>query len=127
MRVSKTVKSYIEKEVEKRFPITERELQHEQNKDMVSKANQEIKNRVAIALTTIMADVAKEYGITDRIAVRRYDRDYFDVWDCASQKNAIADRRAREAQINKTIENIIVTLELGGTKADLEKMLAEIK
>lgn len=127
MRVSKVVKNYIENEVAKRFPKTERELQHEQNKDMVSKANQEIQERVAIALTTIMTDVAKEYGITDEIAVRRYDRNYFDTWDCASQKNATTDRRAREEQINKTIENIIVTLELGGTKDDLEKMLAEIK
>ena len=127
MRVSKAVRNYIEKEVEKRFPRTERELQHEQNKDMVSQANQEIKDRVATALTMIMADVAKKYNITTEIAVRRYDRDYFDVWECASQKNAIADRRVREEQINKTIEDIVVTLELGGTKADLEKMLAEIK
>ena len=127
MRVSKAVKNYIENEVAKRFPKTERELQHEQNKDIVSKANQEIEKRVAIALTSIMADVAKEYGITDEIAIRRYERNYFDTWDCVSHKNANTDRRAREEQINKTIENIIVTLELGGTKADLEKMLAEIK
>lgn len=127
MRVSKAVRNYIENEVAKRFPKTERELQHEQNKDIVSKANQEIEKRVAIALTSIMADVAKEYGITDEIAIRRYERNYFDTWDCVSHKNANTDRRAREEQINKTIENIIVTLELGGTKADLEKMLAEIK
>ena len=127
MRVSKAVRNYIEKEVEKRFPKTERELQHEQNKDIVSQANQEIKDRMATALTMIMDDIAKKYNITNEIAVRRYDRDYFDVWDCASQNNAIKDRRAREEQINKTIEDIIVTLELGGTKADLEKMLAEIK
>ena len=127
MRVSKAVRSYIEKEVEKRFPKTERELQHEQNKEMISQANQEIKDRVVIALTTIMADVAEKYNITNEIAVRRYDRDYFDTWDCVSHNNANKDRRAREEQINKTIEDIIVTLELGGTKADLEKMLAEIK
>lgn len=127
MRVSKAVKNYIENEVAKRFPKTERELQHEQNKDIVSKANQEIEKRVAIALTSIMVDVAKEYGITDEIAIRRYERNYFDTWDCVSHKNANTDRRAREEQINKTIEDIIVTLELGGTKDDLEKMLAEIK
>ena len=127
MRVSKAVRNYIEKEVAKRFPKTERELQHEQNKDKINQANQEIKEKMAISLTTIMVEVAKKYNITDEIAIRRYDRDYFDTWDCVSHKNANTDRRAREEQINKTIENIIVTLELGGTKADLEKMLAEIK
>lgn len=127
MRVSKAVRNYIEKEVAKRFPKTERELQYEQNKDKINQANQEIKEKMAISLTTIMVEVAKKYNITDEIAVRRYDREYFDTWGCVSQKNAVEDSRAREEQIHKTIEDIIVTLELGGTKADLEKMLAEIK
>ena len=42
-------------------------------------------------------------------------------------KNAKRAKEAREKKINEAIENIILTLELGGNKADLDRMLNELK
>ena len=42
-------------------------------------------------------------------------------------KTARRAKEAREKKINEAIENIILTLELGGNKADLDRMLNELK
>lgn len=42
-------------------------------------------------------------------------------------KTAKKAKEAREKKINEAIENIILTLELGGNKADLDRMLNELK
>ena len=55
----------------------------------------------------------------------------YDSYDLESNteigQKALEARRARRIKINEAIENIILTLELGGNKADLDRMLNELK
>lgn len=128
MRVSKTVREYIEKQVALRFPKTESELQYEQNVNLVNAVNQEYEERVKKAKEQIVQDLIKEKGITEDIA-KVNDLRYgtiFTTWGTKVKEQADFDYNERKNAEREKVEEIVITLELGGTKADLEKMLAEI-
>ncbi len=129
MRVSKTVKEYIEKQVCARYPKSENELKAEQVKDLVNKANQEMTELMDKAKKEISNQVIAKYGLTKEMGEQSQSsyQDYkFNSWNSPIETKAETDKQNRRQAINQKIEDIIVTLELGGTKADLEKMLAEI-
>ena len=128
MRVSTKVKEYIEKQVRAKFPKTENELQLEQNEQLVNATNNEYYARLEQAKTQIINELIAEKGITQDIAKiqdLRYNHP-FSTHGTATRNASDLDRQARQKAINEKIDDIIVSLELGGTKADLEKMLAEI-
>lgn len=130
MRVTKTVREYIEKQIKAKFPKTEEELQYEQNREIVHRANEEIQRRIAQMSKEIVFAVGLEYGITEEMAHNRSNDSYarydFDTYCTKAREQSSKAEKERNTAIQEKIDDIIVTLELGGTKADLEKMLAEI-
>ena len=129
MRVSKAVKEYIEKQVCAKYPKSENELKAEQVKDLVNKANQEMVELMDKAKKEISNQIIEKYGLTEEMGRQEQNsyQDYkFNSWNSPIEMKANTDRQNRKKAINEKIEDIIVTLELGGTKADLEKMLNEI-
>lgn len=127
MRVSKTVREYIEKQVANKFPKTEIELYQEQQEQIASKMNQEYYDRVEKAKADIIASIAKEYEINEGdITIRNNYGNVFSTFNTPTAMLANTAKSERQKEIRSKIDDIIVTLELGGTKADLEKMLAEI-
>ena len=127
MRVSKAVRDYIEKQVASKFPKTEIELYQEQQEQVASRMNQEYQDRVEKAKAEIVASIAKEYEINENdIAIRHNYGNVFSTFNTPTAMKANTAKSERQTAIRSKIEDIIVTLELGGTKADLEKMLAEI-
>ena len=127
MRVSKAVREYIEKQVASKFPKTEIELYQEQQEQVASRMNQEYQDRVEKAKAEIVASIAKEYEINESdIAIRHNYGNVFSTFNTPTAIKANTAKSERQTAIRSKIEDIIVTLELGGTKADLEKMLAEI-
>lgn len=127
MRVSKTVREYIEKQVASKFPKTEIELYQEQQEQIASRMNQEYYDRVEKAKAEIIASIAKEYEIQEGdIAIRNNYGNVFSTFNTPTAMLANTAKSERQKAVNAKITDIIVALELGGTKADLEKMLAEI-
>ena len=128
MRVSKAVKDYIEKQVWAKYPKTERELYAEEISSLVNKANKEHKELLAKAKKEIADQIVAKYGLTEQMGTQsnEYHEFIFSTWNSPIEIQANTDRENRRKAVNQKIEDIIVTLELGGTKADLEKMLAEI-
>ena len=127
MRVSKTVREYIEKQVASKFPKTEIELYQEQQEQLASKMNQEYHNRVEKAKADIIAKLAQEYEIhEEEIDIRPNYGNVFSTFNTPTAMKANPAKMERQKAINEKINDIVITLELGGTKADLEKMLAEI-
>ena len=127
MRVTKTVKEYIAKQVASKFPKTEIELYQEQQEQIASKMNQEYYDRVEKAKADIIASIAKEYEINEGdIAIRHNYGNVFSTFNTPTAIKANTAKSERQKTINEKIDDIIVTLELGGTKADLERLLAEI-
>ena len=127
MRVTKTVKEYIAKQVASKFPKTEIELYQEQQEQIASKMNQEYYDRVEKAKADIIASIAKEYEINEEeIAIRNNYGNVFSTFNTPTAMKANTAKSERQKVIHEKIDDIIVTLELGGTKADLERLLAEI-
>ena len=127
MRVSKTVREYIEKQVASKFPKTDIELFQEQQEQIASKMNQEYYDRVEKAKAEIIANLAKEYEIhEEEIAIRNNYGNVFSTFNTPTAMKANTAKAERQSAIREKIDGIIVSLELGGTKADLERMLAEI-
>lgn len=127
MRVTKTVKEYIAKQVASKFPKTDIELYQEQQEQIASKMNQEYYDRVEKAKADIIVELAQEYKIhEEEIAIRNNYGNVFSTFNTPTAMKANTAKSERQKTINEKIDDIIVTLELGGTKADLERLLAEI-
>ena len=127
MRVSKTVREYIEEQVASKFPKTENELQYEQNEQIACAMNKEYYEEVEKAKASIIANLREKYGMTDDTIITRMNYgNVFSAYNTKAKDKADLDRQARQKAINEKIRDILITLELGGTKADLERMLAEI-
>jgi hypothetical protein len=128
MRVSKAVRDYIEKQVWAKYPKTERELYAEQVKELVTEAHKEHRARLDQMKKELADEIVAKYGLTAEMGKQQDNyRDYeFSTWNSPIEMTANTDRENRRKAVNQKIEDIIVTLELGGTKADLEKMLGEI-
>ena len=128
MRVSKTVREYIEKQVANKFTKTENELQYEQESHIVSIANDEYHQLMKQASEEIIKQLVAKHNIAEEMVEEKrcYSYSPFDAWKTKTRELADKDRRARQEEQVRKVNDIIVTLELGGTKADLEKMLSEI-
>lgn len=129
MKVSKTVKEYIERQVASKFPKTDIELFQEQQEQIANRMNQEYQDRVEKAKADIIVSIANEYKIHEEEIAIRHNHSYGNVFSTFNTPMAMKANTAkseRQKAIRSKIDDIIVTLELGGTKADLEKMLAEI-
>ena len=127
MRVSKTVREYIEKQVASKFPKTEIELYQEQQEQIASQMNKEYCDRVEKVKADIIAKLAQEYEINEGdIAIRNNYGNVFSTFNTPTAMLANTAKSERQKAVREKIDDIIVNLELGGTKEDLERLLAEI-
>ena len=128
MRVSKVVREYIEKQVASKFTKSENELQYEQDNHLVAIANGEYHELMKKASEEITKQLIAKHNIAEEMFEERscYSYSPFGTWKTKIRELADKDRRVRQEEQTKKVNEIIVNLELGGTKADLEKMLSEI-
>lgn len=127
MRVSKVVREYIEKEVGVKAEI-KRQAVHEtfsayetECKIMQEKVKQAVK-----ALNDELLSEVKNKGISFRRYNDRLVEAYQDcIYPAMENEKKKAMREVSDWEKNAVTE-IILTLELGGTKADLERMLKEL-
>lgn len=129
MRVTKIIREYVIKRVNEKFPKTqeEKDWNDYQNKinDILTEANQKIEDFSKKVVEEINAkyDLNPDYCLhTSSYMPVRSSYDYnFELYK--KHRNA---QDEREKKIKKTIEEILVELELGGNKETLEKLLKEI-
>ena len=133
MRVTKKVENYIREQVKaKVMPKYEAEKAEalrvlDLKNDIESRASDAARK----AAMAVYAE-AKEHGEFFELDEESIRNAYFSCyhaitiknWRCSSSAYTWESRYAEE--VNRTVDNIIVTLELGGNKADLDRMLNEI-
>lgn len=130
MRVTKTVREYIEKKVAEKVYV-----KYEAEKLEAKRQYEEINNFVKELEDTMNEYVDKhikmfveEHPYAERGARERLVSFYSPINVVDRHMNSSVHNwqsRAR-AEIKEKVDDIIVTLELGGTKADLERMISEI-
>ena len=130
MRVTKTVKEYIERcvkeKVYKKYEAEEAEAKRQR---------EEIGNFIENLEDTMNEYVEKHIKIfvEEHPYAERDSRENFvllytpiNVIDRHMKSSVHNWRRRADVEVNEKVADIIVTLELGGTKTDLDRMLSEI-
>ena len=133
MRVTKKVENYIREQVKAKV-MPKYEAEKAESKRIINLRN-DIENRAC--------EAAKQAAMTVFAETKEYD-DIFELDENSIRKaylscsrpigikdfcyiNSVHKWESRYAEeVNKIVDNIIVTLELGGNKADLDRMLNEI-
>ena len=133
MRVTKKVENYIREQVKAKV-MPKYEAEKAESKRIINLRN-DIENRAC--------EAAKQAAMAVFAEVKEYD-DIFELDENSIRKaylscsrpigikdfcytNSVHKWESRYAEeVNKIVDNIIVTLELGGNKADLDRMLNEI-
>ena len=133
MRVTKKVENYIREQVKAKV-MPKYEAEKAESKRIINLRN-DIENRAC--------EAAKQAAMAVFAEVKEYD-DIFELDENSIRKaylscsrpigikdfcytNSVHKWESRYAEeVNKIVDNIIVTLELGGNKADLDRMLSEL-
>ena len=133
MRVTKKVENYIREQVKARVMPKYEAEKAESNRiigiknDIESRASEAAKQAAA----AVFAE-AKKYDDIFELDENSIQNAYFNCYRPIGIKdfcytNSVHKWESRYAEeVNKIVDNIIVTLELGGNKADLDRMLSEI-
>lgn len=129
MRVTKIIREYVEKRVKEIYgEPTEVEKEYERAKaefeDNLKKANEEIKT----VIKEYMAKIPNPYGFELEMTSSHIFNNY--SWHYETPEIEKKYKKARDERLKKqsdALENIFVTLELGGNKEQLEQMLADLK
>ena len=133
MRVTKKVESYIREQVKAKI-MPKYEAEKAESQRIIGIKN-DIENRACKAAKqaamAIFAE-AKEYGNIFELDEDSIRKSYLSCYHPIGIKDICYidsvhkwDSRMAE-EVNKAVDNIIVTLELGGNKADLDRMLSEL-
>ena len=131
MRITKVVKEYIEERVtEKVWPKYELEkIEAERQLEVKNKFFEELAEELEAIATERMEKFLAENPFLKRTERKNISTVYYDSVNIIDRHLLSSvhnwKTRAKEEISNKT-RNIIVALELGGTKEDLERMISEI-
>ena len=130
MRVTKLIREYVEKRVKAAYPKSEAELIWEEKSRRANEALTRANDVVEAYAKKIAEEFNAEFGLDEDYRLKAFDgRNWFGTsWygDCAEYQASRKAESERYKKIAETVEEILISLELGGTKAELEEMLANI-
>ena len=135
MRVTKTIRDYIEKEVRTRIQpkyaaeeaeVKRRYAARDAFFDKCAKAAEEAFNAAFEANFHDVSDFMEDVRKADNSPVSFYDSRAALIPDRMQRNSVYQWQNRMNAEANKITEEIVVELELGGTKAELMAMLEKI-
>lgn len=130
MRVTKTIKDYITKQVEARIPMPE-DTEYRRLKKALNEATKQANEKLAEMARQMEQEIKVQLGVPEDWIDKRnieYHPNSINFNDYNS-KLYIAERAAQKEVKNRraeAIENILVELELGGDRAKLEELLGAL-
>ena len=131
MRVSKTVREYIEKKVSEK--VSAKYDAERIEADRQNKAINDFWNNLSEELEALAAERVDKFLEKNSFAERGPGSlivsTYYNVISIADRhmNSSVHNWKNRaRTEIKEKVEDIVVTLELGGTKEDLERMISEI-
>lgn len=135
MRVTRIIKDYVTRMVKEIYSEpTEEEKAYSALKETLQTEVNKINEKFKPMIEKDIEAFNTVYGLDKRNGGIKFNDTYlctFDTYDlwCGTEvgKKAKEAERTRIAKRNEAIENIILTLELGGNRADLDRMLNELK
>lgn len=130
MRATKLIREYVTKKVNEAYPLTAEELAWEELEHKMFEAREKADKIVREFAEKVIADLNAENRFEAEYGLEMYKHYSVTTYGhCNNSKVYNAYRKAREERekkINETIEEILINLELGGTRKDLDEMLANL-
>ena len=126
MRVTKLIREYVEKTITIKMPYGEPTQQFKAAHKLLDDTEQEIKRKVDEYAKKLIEEANP--GLPEGFKVYLCDSYYYvrsSHHDAPLAKVASAHEREIREKRNAAIETILVELELGATKADLERLISE--
>lgn len=130
MKVTKLIREYVEKKVNESYPKSVAELVYEEHGKKINEAITEANEKVYEYAKALAEELNARYGFPADSSLRACDH-YNSItnkygYDSEIYQTYRKAKDERKKKIEGKIEEILVTLELGGSKADLDEMLANI-
>lgn len=130
MKVTKIVREYIEESVDKKFQPAVDALKEKYALGEVAETEKAVMERINRAAKALYTEGMRPYYTAENMETlmndwciyspRSYSVRRIGAKEYEEESDALKRRR------DDTIKNILITLELGGTKADLDRMLTEV-
>ena len=124
MRVTKLISEYVRKTIEAKLPYGEPTQTFKQHQQALINLRNQLEEKVNAYAKELLAGVD---NLPEGFEIKLSN---YAMFDCTSYGSPMREAAAKhESEIRerraKTVESILVELELGATKADLERLIAE--
>ena len=126
MKVTRAIRDYVEKRVYDEYEKAKRELRKDYE-ERVEMAKKEIRKTLEGNVIENINMVLGYYGMEQIKAEDAFYRIYVSVQNRKEESELNKKRQEIWHSAGDKVTEILATLELGGTKEDLDKMLSEIK
>ena len=124
MRVSKIIRDYVEKTIIAKMPYGEPTTTYKQHCQSLNDLTSQLNEKMNAYAEELLAGVG---NLPEGFTIKKTHWSIFEssTWNSPMHTAASThERKVRESR-EKAIETILVELELGATKADLERLIAE--
>ena len=124
MRVTKIIREYVEKTIKEKMPYGEPTTTYKQHCQSLSDLTDQLNEKVNAYAEELLAGVG---NLPEGFTIKKTHWSIFESSTWNSPMHTAASTHERKVRENreKAIESILVELELGATKADLERLIAE--
>jgi hypothetical protein len=124
MRVTKIIREYVEKTIKEKMPYGEPTATYKQHCQSLSDLTDQLNERINAYAEELLASVG---NLPEGFTIKKSHWSIFESssWNSPMHTAAAAHERQVRENREKAIETILVELELGATKADLERLIAE--
>lgn len=124
MRVTKIIREYVEKTITAKMPYGEPTATYNQHRQSLTDLTTQLNEKVNAYAEELLAGVG---NLPEGFTIKKARWSVFEcsTWNSPMHTAAIAHEREVHENREKAIETILVELELGATKADLERLIAE--
>ena len=129
MKVTKLIREYVTEKVSENYPKTVAELAWEEHGKNINKAITEANEKIYEFAKKLAKELNARYDFpvdSNLQACNHYNSITNKYYDSEIYQAYRKARDERQQKIEEKIKEILITLELGGSKADLDEMLANI-
>lgn len=130
MRVTKIIREYVETEVakayEKKMP---EEVAYDKLREEITDFRKKVNDEMYHAIEEAIALFREEHNIPEDVKLFRTDYNLIseNYWSSIIRQNSETAKKKRIEQRDKKVKDILLNLELGATRAELDEMLSHLK
>ena len=130
MKVTKLIKEYVETEVAKAYEKkTPEEVAYDKLSKKIASFREKVSAEMYFAIEEAIERFREEHNIPEDIKLFRTNYSLVNVndWDSVIRKNSDIAKNKRLEERDKKVKEILLNLELGATRVELDEMLSHLK